>query len=124
MSAAGPTRELIPPEIDAHRVAWLMTDDGGGTTLTRVRFSTDGGKLYVTLPSNSVVLQQIRRCPEVLLSLGKGNDRIRGPEISARAHILRRAEWPWGRHLLARKYWLLRIARLWRQHVLIEITFT
>jgi len=49
----------------------------------------------------------------------------RGPESLGHAYILPEAEWPWARHLLSRKYWLLRIPFLWSQHnVFLEITLT
>ena len=89
MSSAAPTREVIPPEIDQHRIAWLMTEDGNGyTSLTKIQFATDGGKLYATLRKDSVALGQIEVLPRVRISLGKGNQRVMGPEMSGLADIL------------------------------------
>jgi hypothetical protein len=126
MSLADPTREVIPPEMDQHRVAWLTTEDTQGrATLSRIRFATDGGKIYTTLRKGSLALRQVRSHPAVRVSLGKGNRRVRGPEIPGLAFILPATDASWVRHLLARKYWLLRIPFFWsRRGVLIEITLT
>ncbi len=126
MSSAAPTREMIPPEIDQHRIAWLTTEDGRGwAKQSKIWFATDGGKLYIWLRSDSIALRQIASQPQVRLSLGKGNQRVQGPEISGLAFRLPEGETSWARHLLARKYWLLRIPFLWnRRSVLLEITLT
>ena len=131
MSSAAPAREVIPPEMDQHRIAWLMTawlttEDGPGwATVTKVRFATDGEKIYMSLREGSVALLQIRSQPQVRLSLGKGNQRVKGPEISGLASLIPAGETFWARHLLARKYWRLRLPFSWnRQSVLIEITLT
>ena len=126
MSSAAPTREVIPPEIDRHRIAWLTTEDRHGwTALTKIRFATDGGKLYTTLRQKSVALRQIQNQPQVRISLGKGNQRVKGPEISGLTYVVPRSETTWARHLEAGKYWLLRIPFFRsRQCVPIEITLT
>jgi len=126
MSSAAPTREVIPPEMDQHRIAWLTTEDGKGwTTLTKIRFATDGGKIYTSLRKDSVALRQILALPQVRISLGKGNQRVKGPEITGLAFLLPKGETSWARHLMARKYWLLRIPILWsRGGLLVEITLT
>jgi hypothetical protein len=126
MSSAAPTREVIPPEIDQHRIAWLTTEDSHGwATLTKLRFATDGVKIYASLRRDTVALRQIESHPQVRLSFGKGNQRVKGPEIPGLAAILPAGEISWVRHLLARKYWLLRIPFFWsRRGVLIEITLT
>jgi general stress protein 26 len=126
MSSAAPTREVIPPEMDRHRVAWLTTEDGRGyATLTRVRFATDGGKIYTSLQRESEALRQIHGHPQVRISLGKGNERVKGPEITGLAFLMPSAEALWARHLMARKYWWLRIPWFWsRRGVLVEITLT
>ncbi|SRR5258706_11339187 len=126
MSSAASTREVIPPEMDQHRVAWLTTEDGHGCgTRSRIRFATDGEKIYTTLRKDSVALRQIQSRPQVRLSLGKGNRRVKGPEISGLASLVPAVEISWARHLLARKYWRLRIPFSWnRQVALIEITLT
>jgi hypothetical protein len=57
-SYGAPARELIPPEMDRHRVTWLTTEDGRGyATLRRVRLATNGG-IHTSLPRDSVVLRQ------------------------------------------------------------------
>jgi|SRR5450432_280259 len=123
MSSAAPMREIRPPEMDQHRVAWLTTEDGKGwTTLTRIRFATDGGKIYTSLGRESLGFGQVLGRPEVRVSLGKGNRRVRGPEIAGVASVLPEGEISWARHLMARKYWWLRVPWLWsRESVLVEI---
>jgi hypothetical protein len=105
-----PRRELVPAEIDQHRAAWLTTEDGRGyATLRRVRFAIDGG-IYTLLPRDSVVLRQIpgrRGCDK---SLGKGRQRMTGPETRGWLLFRRRVKTSWARHSMARKYWLLGIA--------------
>jgi general stress protein 26 len=104
MSSAAPTREVIPPEIDQHRVAWLTTEGRHGyTKLTRVRFATDGGKIYTSLRSESVALRQILERAQVRISLGRGNARVKGPEILGLAFLVAAGEMSWARHLMARK---------------------
>ena len=126
MSSTAPTRELIPPEMDQHRVAWLSTENGQGwSALTKIRFATDGGKVYSTLRGSSVALQHIESNPQVKVALGKGNRRVRGPEIPGMAFVVPRGETSWVRHLLTRKYWWLRIPWFWSSsNVPIEITLS
>ena len=78
MSSAAPTHEVIPQEIDQHRIAWLTTDGNGWTTLTKLRFATDGGKIYASLRLGSVALRQIETHPQVRLCFGRGNLRVSG----------------------------------------------
>jgi hypothetical protein len=108
-------REVVPEDLDRHRVAWLTA----GTTLTRIRFAADGGKIYTSLRRDSLALRQILGEPEVRISFGKGNRRVKGPEIVGMACILAAEESLWARHLLARKYWWLRVS-FWRG-VVVEI---
>jgi len=126
MSLPASDREVIPLEMDQHRVAWLTTYDGQGVkTETKVRFATDGGKIYAALQSDSPALRDLEREAPLTLSLGKGNQRVRGPEIAAVAQVLSSGESAWARHLLLRKYWLLRIPFFWdRRNVLVEITLS
>ena len=126
MSSPAPAREIIPPEMDQHRVAWLTTRDTlGRGAETTVRFATDLGKIYSALLPESVALEHIREQPEVKLSLGRGNQRVRGPEISGLAYVLLEPEAFWAKHLMVRKYWWLRVPFLWNpRNVLIEITLT
>ena len=107
-------REAFPADWDRHRMAWLITEDeDGGTTLTRIRFAADGGKIYTSLRRDSVALREILGQPEVRISLGKGNQRVKGPEIAGVAAVLGDGETLWARHLMARKYWWLRVG-FWR----------
>jgi PPOX class probable F420-dependent enzyme len=118
------SRENVPPEIDSQRSARLTTQGGAGEpTQFQVRFAADGGKLYIMIRGDSVACRQIHNHPQIQISLGKGNRRVHGPEISARAYILPESDWPWARHLLARKYWLMKIPFLWSQrNVFLELT--
>jgi len=121
MSSAAPTREVFPPEMDQHRVAWLTTENRyGHAMLSKVRFATDGGKIYTLLRPDSAAVRQILGRPQVRISLGKGNQRVKGPEITGMAFVLPPGEASWGRHLMARKYWWLRVPFLQRG-VLVEI---
>jgi PPOX class probable F420-dependent enzyme len=117
---------MILPEIDRHRIAWLTTEDHHGwATLTKIWFATDGRKLYTEIRRDSAACRQIRQRPQVRLTLGQGNARLPRQEISGQAYLLPGEESSWGRHLLARKYWVLRIPFLWsRRNVLLEITLT
>jgi general stress protein 26 len=115
MSSAGVMREVVAEDLDRHRVAWLTTE----TTLTRIRFAADGGKIYTSLGQDSVALREILGRPEVQISLGQGNRRVKGPEIAGMASVLAEEESLWARHLLARKYWWLRVS-FWRR-VVVEI---
>ena len=110
--------------MDQHRVAWLTTSGGpSAKTETKVRFATDGGKVYAALREDSPALQALQAHAQLTLSFGKGNKRVRGPEILAVAHILQRGDSTWARHLLWRKYWLLRLPFVWNQrNVLVEIS--
>jgi PPOX class probable F420-dependent enzyme len=123
MSPATPTLENVPPEMDKQRSVRLTTQgDIDEPTQFKVWFAADGGKLYIMIRGDSLAFRQIRAHPVVQLYLGTGNRRVDGPEISALAHILPEDDWPWARHLLARKYWLLRIPFLWsRRNVFLEI---
>ena len=124
MSSPAPAREVIPVEMDQHRVAWLTTGDGPGEkTEAKVWFASDGGKIYAALLEDSPTLQTLQAHPQLTLSFGKGNKRVRGPEILALAHILPPGDSNWARHLLLRKYWLLRLPFFWnRRNVLVEIS--
>jgi hypothetical protein len=126
MSSAAPTREVIPAEMDQHRVALLTTEGRRWyTTLTRVRFATDGGKIYTSLRRDSAALQQVLDRPGVRISLGKGNERVKGPEIMGLAFPLALGETSWARHLMARKYWILRFPSCGAgRRCLVEITLT
>src|SRR5258708_9844758 len=115
MSTAGAMREAVSEDLDRHRVAWLAT----GTTLTRIRFAADGGKIYTSLRRDSVALREVLGRPEVRISLGHGNRRVKGPEIAGVACVLAEGESLWARHLMARKYWWLRVS-FWRG-VVVEI---
>jgi hypothetical protein len=55
----------------------------------------------------------------VRISLGKGNRRVKGPKIAGLAAVLSEGETLWARHLMARKYWWLRVV-FWRG-VVVEI---
>ncbi len=128
MSSAAPKREVIsseviPPEMDQHRIAWLATEGGeGDATVSRIRFATDGGKIYTVLREESACLRQIEGGSRVRISLGRGNRRVKGPEISGVAMVLAGDEASWARHLLRRKYWLLRVPLMWgRGRVLVGI---
>ena len=94
-------REVVPEDLDRHRVAWLTT----GTTQTRIRFAADGGKIYTSLRRDSMALRQILGGPEVRISFGKGSRRVKGPETAGKAGVLAEREFFWARHLMARKYW-------------------
>jgi len=109
MSSGGATREVVPEDLDRRRVAWLATE----TTLTRIRFATDGGKIYTSLRRDSVALREILCRPEVRISLGRGNRRVKGPEIAGVAAVSGEGESLWARHLMMRKYWRLRVS-FWR----------
>jgi general stress protein 26 len=102
-------REVVAEDLDRHRVAWLTA----GTTLTRIRFAADGGKIYTSLRRDSMAMRQILGGPEVRISFGKGNRRVKGPEIAGSADVLTEGESLWARHLMARKYWWLRVS-FWR----------
>ena len=110
--------------MDQHRVAWLTTGDGtAAKTETKVRFATDGGRIYAALRDDSPALQALQAQAQLTLSFGKGNKRVRGPEILAVAHILQPGDSSWARHLLLRKYRLLRLPFVWNHRsVLVEIS--
>jgi hypothetical protein len=102
-------REVFPGDLDRHRVAWLTTE----TTLRRIWFAADEEMIYTRLRPDSVALREILVRPEVGISLGQGNRRVKGPEIAGMASVLAEGESLWARHLMARKYLWLRVS-FWR----------
>ena len=124
MSTAPKRIRSIPPElVSASRIR--VSTDPQDAALSPLRFATDGGKIYVMIRGDSEHFKRIRNHWQVRLEPCSILARVTGPESLGQAYILPEPEWPWARHLLGRKYCLLRIPFLWSQHnVFLEITLT
>ena len=124
MSLAPKRTRSVPPELEGPARIRLATQGQSYEAAPGLlRFASDGGKIYVMIRGDSDRFTQIRNESRVRLQPCTLVGRVTGTESSGRAHILPEAEWPWARHLLSRKYWLLKIPCLWsKQNVFLEIT--
>ena len=124
MSTAPKKIRSIPPKLaSASRIR--VSTGAQEASLRPLRFATDGGKLYVMIRGDSEHFKRIRNHGQVRLEPCSIFGRLNGPESLGQAYILPEPEWPWARHLLGRKFWLLRVPFLWSEHnVFLEITVT
>ena len=89
---------------------------------TPVWFAEDDGKLFIFTNPNSGKVKRIRNNPHVTFAACTMRGKITGPESSAEAHVLGPEESLRARHLLERKYWLMRVPFLWgKDSVFIEL---
>lgn len=95
----------------------------GQPVRTPLWFAEQEGKLYVMTRDDSWKYKRIRNNPRVLVAPSTARGRITGPDVEARARILEPTEFPAARHVLRRKYWLMRLSFLWsKRNVFLEIT--
>ena len=126
MSPAPKKVRSIPSELERQRRIRFTTQ--GQSYLdapSLLRFATDGGKIYVMIRGDSKRYRLVRNQYLVRLESCTIMGRVTGPEFLGQAYILPESEWPWARHLLSRKYWLLKIPFLWsKQNEFLEITLS
>lgn len=95
----------------------------GQPVRTPLWFAEQEGNLYLMTRDDSWKYKRIRNNPRVLVAPCTARGRITGPDVEARARILESAEFPVARHVLRRKYWLMRLSFLWsKRNIFLEVT--
>src|SRR5450631_3047375 len=115
---------IVPTEIHGQRYISLVTFRKSGVAVyTPIWFAEDSNKLYFMTNSKLGKCKRIRNNPQAKIAPCTIRGKITGPDFPATVRILPNEEAAHVRPLIKAKYWIARVALLWRNtDTYLEIT--